>query len=1107
MDQSIDNGYKEKLSSVEARAWYKEEIKQLNAKKKLASIDKVINQFLQREFSQFDGGDVLCLPNRFLELKAAGIARELSIPENKNEFHTPWLKSYRIQQGILNNNKSDRRTTAGVFHVSDGGLPINLDKKTVPKKTFFELLKKALNPPEDLLTIPFDFNTTKTKSFVGLHLNPKMTPSIPGQLEQKRIQIRFFAPGSLVSNLDFVENIFGHAGDPSLSENDLTRHVDLFSGYTGCVILAPQMMSFTKKELGLPHVSEATPLQIEQGMAFEKEDELYNNGSAFKICHRTEDGVMITLIADNYFGYCKKEVKTQIGLAANLFGLAEEEHAGGALVFPRYSWGSSYNYKEMEKDLEGYSLAEVKELLKDRIKMHAEGYGEDTLISNLFYLPKDVKMSVQDLRIWWKGSKGIPLTSNATYMLPNGYRLRLKKHLGSNTWHLVGTVPEGTLLHKPATVSGGGKSEISKSLHDMIIHKNFYLSDIDKDMELCRQLIDKCYGYRFKDVKRNKKGFSRPFLDESRSLGSVVKLLTPSAHYTEEFNHFLRNIPGRIKALAFCVKNNYDPHWNGDWQSHFSVNWFDKEPGHELLLDGFEVISRFLRMGIGESGQWNTFRVRQDFMPSQKIQTEDDITVSVVWPSYKITNIPKHFNRHSKTSVKLVENVEYQLFQRPDEAVHKGLDKQTETDFATNHNFFANFEPLTVQKARAIKQNVIEYQKYSEPMKQTIDKACKLADGEYFVCSSEARIVNGTPTKNPRYLQRRPDLVKKEETETAYMGMHLNRKLDTKSKILNPVSSLLIGRRNNKADHVQGIKALAVYNPVHYQELPELLADVIASLSGKSPSTTGFGSEGALTKGPFNAIRTIVDLNNFLVYMALTGDPGFSTACGFVGNKYQVDHDISYWVPEMWARMSESERDPQKLISEGYFERLEDFEYQGKVIYVSRLGYRMTKHFVTKFCGRIFSNPHLVFPEELLKPELQNLKDFAEGTQHIANSQKIVAKRYLDDGSIEDACPPLKALLYILAEEEYQGMTLSSPSFRDLFKKESVLHSDWYIKRLIKKKERDISLWQEHLKRATESGEKDLLQTCKAKLEELKQMDAVESLKGTIGADLFGSYE
>ena len=40
------------------------------------------------------------------------------------------------------------------------------------------------------------------------------------------------------------------------------------------------------------------------------------------------------------------------------------------------------------------------------------------------------------------------------------------------------------------------------------------------------------------------------------------------------------------------------------------------------------------------------------------------------------------------------------------------------------------------------------------------------------------------------------------------------------------------------------IRGLAVYNPIHYQELPELFMDFICSLTGKSPSTTGAGSEG-----------------------------------------------------------------------------------------------------------------------------------------------------------------------------------------------------------------------------------------------------------------------
>ena len=51
---------------------------------------------------------------------------------------------------------------------------------------------------------------------------------------------------------------------------------------------------------------------------------------------------MVTILADNYFGYCKKEVKTQIGYSANLFGMAEEEHAGGALAFATFNLGDRF---------------------------------------------------------------------------------------------------------------------------------------------------------------------------------------------------------------------------------------------------------------------------------------------------------------------------------------------------------------------------------------------------------------------------------------------------------------------------------------------------------------------------------------------------------------------------------------------------------------------------------------------------------------------------------------------------------------------------------------------------------------------------------------------
>src|SRR4029077_8221355 len=128
-----------------------------------------------------------------------------------------------------------------------------------------------------------------------------------------------------------------------------------------------------------------------------------------------------------------------------------------------------------------------------------------------------------------------------------------------------------------------------------------------------------------------------------------------------------------------------------------------------------------------------------------------------------------------------------------------------------------------------------------------------------------------------------------------------------------PVGAVLAGRRLNPPE--PGVKPMCVFNPIHYQELPEAFMDLIASLTGKSPSTTGTGSEGALTKGPFNALPPIYDLNAAYVSFALTGLPIFSTAAGWVGPHHRVDHDISVLVPEVCGRMTPSERVPAALLA------------------------------------------------------------------------------------------------------------------------------------------------------------------------------------------------
>jgi hypothetical protein len=86
------------------------------------------------------------------------------------------------------------------------------------------------------------------------------------------------------------------------------------------------------------------------------------------------------------------------------------------------------------------------------------------------------------------------------------------------------------------------------------------------------------------------------------------------------------------------------------------------------------------------------------------------------------------------------------------------------------------------------------------------------------------------------------------------------------------------------------------------------MLDFLASLSGKSPSTTGSGSlEGALTKEPFNNMLMSIDMNYCCLALILGTEPVLSTAAGMIGNKLKVEHDITLMIPELICRMTPDE--------------------------------------------------------------------------------------------------------------------------------------------------------------------------------------------------------
>jgi hypothetical protein len=212
--------------------------------------------------------------------------------------------------------------------------------------------------------------------------------------------------------------------------------------------------------------------------------------------------------------------------------------------------------------------------------------------------------------------------------------------------------------------------------------------------------------------------------------------------------------------------------------------------------------------------------------------------------------------------------------------------------------------------------------------------------------------------------------------------------------------------------------------------------------------------------------------------------------------------------------MDLEERDPNNLIKEGMLEAIEDFDHKGTHIPASRLGYRMTKKFVRTYLARIFDNPGKVFTAEILQPESEDMDSYADGILHIVEAQQRVAQRYFDDGTYDSACPPLKAVLSIMAHGHYNGLDARSSEVRAMFTRQALLESDWYRERLQIKQLRDVKLWQHasqriesyladpvHIDVVHELKLNERLAYAKQQLARVSAADYVDELVGTIGAD------
>ncbi len=472
-------------------------------------------------------------------------------------------------------------------------------------------------------------------------------------------------------------------------------------------------------------------------------------------------------------------------------GLCEEEHAGGALAFPSFDLGEDFEQSAFETEFK-YRFADVVKHYGPLMVLQPTGYGIDRRYENIVYLPEDARIDLRQQTIKWNHNQkpqNLRLQPDRTYVMPSGYRVEMHRPQAGVRWRLVGTNPEGTFCHKPCTVSGGGKSEISKPITDSMISGPIVTYDFKRDFDMVEEIIGRDFGDRHKEPREPRQP-SRPLLSQDRSLGSAVRLLTPSAEYTDEYNAWVANIPRHTRDLVLMLKRFYKPHWN-DWRRRFSVDLINGKPGYELKFRKQKLLSLLIRVGFTEDESWRTFALRKDFYASQKLQMEDDITASLV--------VPKRFLKHlhptlDQFAYKFCRNVEYRLFQRPDEAIVRGYDKTAEADFSRDGNFFSNYEPLTLAEARDMVDDTILFDQFSKPIRKVIRRFVKDGHPSYCVSTANPRLVNGVRSQNPRYLQNRPDLEQPRQWYLAEVGARLFRRVPLDSEVPFPVNSVLPGR-------------------------------------------------------------------------------------------------------------------------------------------------------------------------------------------------------------------------------------------------------------------------------------------------------------------------
>jgi uncharacterized protein len=592
------------------------------------------------------------------------------------------------RQGVLHNPASDRRTTEGVFHVAEGGLPIPGDKKAVPKETFAGCSPGAQSAP-DLLTLPFTGTSPDpgASMFVSLLLRPVVCPEVPGvspgkiawspllrarqpgqqprlRREHLRQRRRSLPAGQRRRPRRRALDRPHRLRDPRPAP--VTAHQE---GRSACRT-GPRHRAPAPRR----HVLEADPSPNATTTAAPSR----SPAATSRGCHRHADRrQLLRLLQEGGEDpdqltppTCSATPRRSTPAAPRLPELRPRRGVRAQTI--------SAPASRRTPSRSGLALRRDHGCLQPGGLRHRQALPGSSTSPGPAHGPPRPDASPGP---GGRTAAAIRLQpGKITYVQPNGYKVEMAEAPGAcRPGASSAPPPEGTFCHKPCTVSGGGKSEISKS--------------ISSDLDRVQEIFDRDYTDRFRPAEHEDHDPSRKPLSPERSLGSVIKLLTPPQLHRrvqrlagiDPAAHPGPHLPDQalLQTRLGATTGANISRWTRSTARPATSSRLARSAHHRHLP------ARRLRPGR----QVAHLQGAQDFIAGEKIQMEDDISASVVVPAGRRMRPRGPGSR--RASIKLVPQLRIPLFQRPDDAIIPGFDKQTEARLAQAGNFMANYEPLS----------------------------------------------------------------------------------------------------------------------------------------------------------------------------------------------------------------------------------------------------------------------------------------------------------------------------------------------------------------------------------------------------------------------------